>query len=112
MKHACKVPYAPDLPGTILFTSQDMTLCIFMNINMYIYSYTHIFIPIYLHIYSICTRIYIFMYTNIFISIYCTEYAYICIYLRTCLDMGVPRWEWAHWGGEMGVGRWGGDGRD
>ena len=66
MKHARKVPYAPDLPGTILFTSQDMTLCIFMNINMYIYSYTHIFIPIYLHINSICTRIYIFMYTNIF----------------------------------------------
>ena len=34
MKHARKVPYAPDLPGTILFTSQYMTLCIFMNINI------------------------------------------------------------------------------
>ena len=30
----------------------------------------------------------------------------ICIYLRICIDMGVPRWEWADEGGEMGVGRW------
>ena len=29
------------------------------------------------------------------------------VYLHICLDKGVPRWEWADGGGEMGVGRWG-----
>ena len=105
MKHARKVPYAPDLPGTILFTSQYMTVCIFMNINMYIYRDTHIFIRIYLHIYSICSRIYIFMFTNIFICIYTHIYVYIYVHVWI--------WESLDGSGPIGVGKWElGDGSD
>ena len=45
------------------------------------------------------------MYINIFMYIYILYISKICIYLHICIDMGVPRWEWADEGGEVGVGR-------
>ena len=42
---------------------------------------------------------------NIFMYMYILYISKICIYLHICIEMGVPRWEWADEGGEMGVGR-------
>ena len=39
------------------------------------------------------------MYINIFMYIYILYISKICIYLHICIDMGVPRWEWADEGG-------------
>ena len=77
----------------------------------YVNIYRHMYICIYYtSIYilvNICTvnTYTVYMYMNIFM--YCVYiYKKICIYLCRCIDMGVPRWEWADEGGEIGVGIW------
>ena len=70
--HARKVPYAPDLPQTISFTSQYMAYILYVHIVQYIYEYKYVFIYVYTYIYEyiyIYIRIYTYMYIYVYISL-------------------------------------------